>query len=406
MKVRVRPTELRAARSPWGRRSGSPVGCCRTRALSTASEPGPPAEKKEERKKRVLSGAQPTGILHLGNYYGAIKNYVDLQDNQDAFYTIVDLHAITVNHDPKELRESTRMTAALYLASGVDPNKATIFVQSQVRAHTELTWLLQCATPIGWLERMIQYKEKSRKLRRVEEDENEDEEVKRKSRESVSTGLFTYPTLMAADILLYRADLVPVGEDQKQHIELTRDIASRINDKFGGRKWKKRGGRGGRVLTIPEPYIPPVGARIMSLQDGTSKMSKSAENDGSRINLLDTPKQIETKFKRAKTDLFEGLEFGNPERPEATNLLSIYQLATGQTKEQIVSECGSMRWSEFKPKLAEAVIASLEPLQSRYNELLADPAYLDGILKEGAEKAAAVADQTVTDVKDAMGFVV
>ena len=159
-------------------------------------------------------------------------------------------------------------------------------------------------------------------------------------------------------------------------------------------------------MTIPEPYIPPVGARIMSLQDGTSKMSKSAENDGSRINLLDTPKQIETKFKRAKTDLFEGLEFGNPERPEATNLLSIYQLATGQTKEQIVSECGSMRWSEFKPKLAEAVIASLEPLQSRYNELLADPAYLDGILKEGAEKAAAVADQTVTDVKDAMGFVV
>ncbi|QDZ25661.1 tryptophan--tRNA ligase [Chloropicon primus] len=380
---------------------------CRARASSTTSEgsAGATSEgKKEERRKRVLSGAQPTGILHLGNYYGAIRNYVDLQENRDAFYTIVDLHAITVSHDPKELRESTRTTAALYLASGVDPKQATIFVQSQVKAHTELSWLLQCATPIGWLERMIQFKEKSRKLRNMEGDD--EEEVKRRSQESVSTGLFTYPVLMAADILLYRADLVPVGEDQKQHIELTRDIAVRINDKYGGKKWKKRGGRGGRVLSVPEPYIPPVGARIMSLQDGTSKMSKSAENDASRINLLDTPKQIETKFKRAKTDAFEGLEFGNPERPEATNLLSIYQLATGYNKESIMRECGSMRWGEFKPKLAEAVIASLGPLQSRYNELVDDPAYLDAILKEGAEKASGVAEQTVKDVKDAMGFLI
>lgn len=387
--------------------------CCRPLATSTAKgEVGTPTEVKEKaevRKKRVLSGAQPTGILHLGNYYGAIRNYVDLQDDKEAFYTIVDLHAITVAHDPKELRESTRTTAALYLASGVDPSKATIFVQSQVRAHTELSWLLQCATPIGWLERMIQFKEKSRKLRSQDaeaEAEGGESEGKQSNKESVSTGLFTYPVLMAADILLYRADLVPVGEDQKQHIELTRDIAVRINDKYGGRKWKKRGGRGGRVLSVPEPYIPPVGARIMSLQDGTSKMSKSAENDGSRINLLDTAKQIETKFKRAKTDLFDGLEFGNPERPEATNLLSIYQLATGCSKESIIQECGAMRWSEFKPKLAEAVIASLEPLQSKYKDLLEDPAYLDSILKEGAEKASEVADQTVRDVKDAMGFLI
>ena len=354
----------------------------------------------------MLSGAQPTGILHLGNYYGAVRNYVDLQEDQDAFYTIVDLHAITVAHDPKELRESTRTTAALYLAAGIDPSKATIFVQSQVRAHSELSWLLQCATPIGWLERMIQFKEKSRKLRSQPADDDGEESAAKKSVESVSTGLFTYPVLMAADILLYKADLVPVGEDQKQHIELTRDIAERINGTYCGRKWKKRGGRGGRVFSVPEPFIPKVGARVMSLQDGTSKMSKSAENDGSRINLLDTPKQIETKFKRAKTDLFEGLEFDNPERPEATNLLSIYQLATGYSKESIVQECGSMRWSEFKPKLAEAVIASLSPLQSRYKELIDDPAYLESVLKEGAEKASGVADQTVNDVKDAMGFLI
>ena len=254
---------------------------------------------------------------------------------------------------------------------------------------------------------MIQFKEKSRKLRnqqQTEADAEADSQKGQKSQESVSTGLFTYPVLMAADILLYRADLVPVGEDQKQHIELTRDVAVRINDKYGGRKWKKRGGRGGRVLSLPEPYIPKVGARIMSLQDGTSKMSKSAENEGSRINLLDTPKQIETKFKRAKTDLFEGLEFGNPERPEATNLLSMYQLATGYSKESILQECGSMRWSEFKPKLAEAVIASLNPLQTRYKEIMDDPSYLESVLEEGAQKASAVADQTVNDVKDAMGF--
>jgi len=381
-------------------------------SLTTSSEASASGDAKVdkpavERRKRVLSGAQPTGILHLGNYYGALKNYVDLQDDQDAFYTIVDLHAITVAHDPKELREATKTTAALYLAAGVDPKKATIFVQSHVRAHTELAWLLQCATPIGWLERMIQFKEKSRKLRnqqQTEADAEADSQKGQKSQESVSTGLFTYPVLMAADILLYRADLVPVGEDQKQHIELTRDVAVRINDKYGGRKWKKRGGRGGRVLSLPEPYIPKVGARIMSLQDGTSKMSKSAENEGSRINLLDTPKQIETKFKRAKTDLFEGLEFGNPERPEATNLLSMYQLATGYSKESILQECGSMRWSEFKPKLAEAVIASLNPLQTRYKEIMDDPSYLESVLEEGAQKASAVADQTVNDVKDAMGF--
>ena len=404
----------------------SPAGCLVNRrrrhtiahaAETTTTEASKPsqAEKAPERRKRALSGAQPTGILHLGNYYGAILNYVALQESHDAFYTIVDLHAITVAHDPKALRESTRTTAALYLASGVDPSKASIFVQSKVPAHAELAWLLQCATPMGWLERMIQFKEKSRKLKAMSEeaeaagagDAAADAAAQQPKGgvESVSCGLFTYPVLMAADILLYRADVVPVGEDQKQHIELTRDIANRVNDKFGGRKWKKRGGRGGRVLAVPEPYIPQVGARVMSLSDGTSKMSKSAESDLSRINLLDSPKDIMNKIKRAKTDTFEGLEYGNPERPEATNLLSLYKLATKQSMDDILQECGNMRWGEFKPRLGEALVESLRPLQAEYKALMDDPANIDTILDEGAEKASEVANQTVKDVKDAMGFV-
>lgn len=356
-------------------------------AVATETPSGTEDTPKTERRLRVLSGVQPTGDLHLGNYLGAIRNWVDLQETYDTFFCVVDLHAITVAHEPAKLLESTRTSAATYIAAGIDPEKAKIFVQSHVTAHSELTWLLNCTTPIGWAEKMIQFKEKARK-----------------QGENVSVGLLDYPVLMAADILLYNADLVPVGDDQRQHLELTRDIAKRVNDIYGGRKWKKLGGRGGRVLKVPEALIPPQGARVMSLLDGTAKMSKSAEAEGSRINLNDTKDEIVKKIKRCKTDSFEGLEYDNPERPEANNLLSIYQLMSGKTKEEVAAECASMRWGDFKPVLTDAVIAHLEPIQSRYNEALDDKAYLDAVLKEGAEAANETAQYTLNNVKQAMGF--
>jgi tryptophanyl-tRNA synthetase len=320
---------------------------------------------------------------------GAIKNWVGLQEEYDTFFSIVDLHAITVPHDPIELKQSTRTMAATYIAAGIDPARSKVFVQSHISAHAELQWLLNCVTPIGWLNRMIQFKEKARK-----------------QGEEVRAGLLTYPVLMAADILLYQADLVPVGEDQKQHLELTRDIAERVNGLYGGKPWKKRGGRGGRVFKVPEPFIPPAGARIMSLQDGTSKMSKSAENDLSRINLTDDAAAIANKVKRCKTDsLGDLLEFGNEERPECNNLLTIYQLASGQTKEQVIQEVGRMRWGEFKPKLTEALIAHLSPIQTKYNHLMSDAAYIDSVLAAGADAANETAELTLEACKDAMGFV-
>ncbi|XP_055812019.1 tryptophan--tRNA ligase, chloroplastic/mitochondrial isoform X2 [Solanum dulcamara] len=268
-------------------------------------------------RKRIVSGVQPTGSIHLGNYLGAIKNWIRLQDTYETFFFIVDLHAITLQYDAQQLLRATRDTAAIYLACGVNPSKASVFVQSHVRAHVELMWLLSSATPIGWLNRMIQFKEKSRKA----------------GDENVGVALLTYPVLMAADILLYQSDLVPVGEDQKQHLELTRELAERVNYLYGGRKWKKLGGRGGAIFKVPEPLIPPAGARIMSLTDGLSKMSKSAPSDQSRINLLDSKDVIANKIKRCKTDAFPGLEFDNAERPECNNLLSIYQLVSGKTKQ-------------------------------------------------------------------------
>lgn len=355
----------------------------------TAPVEGATVEAKPEIRKRVLSGVQPTGDLHLGNYLGAIRNWVDLQEQYDTYFCVVDLHAITVSHNPKDLLNATRTSAATYIASGIDPEKATIFVQSHVRAHTELTWLLNCNTPLGWLQRMIQFKEKAKK---------QGEEA------NVGLGLLGYPVLMASDILLYDADLVPVGEDQRQHLELTRDIAGRINDIYGGKKWKKMGGRGGRILKVPEPLIPPAGARVMSLVDGTSKMSKSAEAEGSRINLTDTPDVIARKIKRCKTDQFEGLEFGNPDRPEATNLLTIYQLMTGMTQEEVLAEVSAMRWGDFKPILTDACVAHLSPIQERYNECMADPAYLDSVLRSGADAANEQAERTLFKVKQAMGF--
>jgi tryptophanyl-tRNA synthetase len=358
------------------------------------------AEPKTERRKRVLSGVQPTGSIHLGNYFGAIKNWVGMQEEFDAFYCVVDLHAITPgNHDPLALKASTRSSAAIYLAAGLDPEKSNVFVQSHVKAHSELCWLLNCATPIGWLEKMIQFKEKSRK-----------------AGEEVSVGLLDYPVLMAADILLYNADVVPVGEDQRQHLELTRDIAGRVNALYGGNKWKKMGPkkgdnrapsgrfRGGDILRVPEAYIPEAGARVMSLTDGRSKMSKSNPAEGSRVNVLDTPEEIMKKIKRCKTDTFEGLELDNPERPESTNLVTVYQLCTGLSRDEVIAECGNMRWGDFKPALTEAVINHLAPIQTKYYDIMEEPGYLDGVLARGADAANEVAEKTVADVRDAMGF--
>ena len=329
---------------------------------------------------RVLSGVQPTGALHLGNWLGAIRNWVDLQETHDTFVCVVDLHAITVPHDPSRLAEDTRSTAALYLACGMDPKRCSVFVQSQVAAHSELCWLLNCVTPLNWLERMIQFKEKA-----VKQGDN------------VSVGLLDYPVLMAADILLYDADLVPVGEDQKQHLELARDIAQqRINARFGGKDMP--------VLKVPKPMILKEGARVMSLTDGRSKMSKSDPNEGSRITLLDPPELITKKIKRAKTDPERGLEFGNPDRPETDNLLGLYAILSGQGREQAASECAEMGWGQFKPMLAEATVNALEPIQARYRELMLDPTELDQVLTTGREKAEIVANATLERVRDALGF--
>jgi len=329
---------------------------------------------------RVLSGVQPTGALHLGNWLGAIRNWVDLQETHDTFVCVVDLHAITVPHDPSRLAEDTRSTAALYLACGMDPKRCSVFVQSQVAAHSELCWLLNCITPLNWLERMIQFKEKA-----VKQGDN------------VSVGLLDYPVLMAADILLYDADLVPVGEDQKQHLELARDIAQqRINARFGNKETP--------VLKVPKPMILKEGARVMSLTDGRSKMSKSDPNEGSRITLLDPPELITKKIKRAKTDPERGLEFGNPDRPETDNLLGLYAILSDKGREQAAAECCEMGWGQFKPLLAEATVNALKPIQARYRELMQDPTELDQVLSTGREKAETVANATLERVRDALGF--
>jgi tryptophanyl-tRNA synthetase len=330
-------------------------------------------------KKRVLSGVQPTGNLHLGNYLGAIRNWVEIQEHYENFFCVVDLHAITVPHNPHTLAQDTYAIAALYLACGIDLTHATIFVQSHVSAHSELAWLLNCVTPLNWLERMIQFKEKALK-----------------QGENVSVGLLDYPILMAADILLYDADQVPVGEDQKQHLELTRDIAIRVNDKFGTEKEP--------VFKVPEPMIRREGARVMSLSDGTSKMSKSDSADMSRINLLDPPEVIEKKIKRCKTDLIKGLEFNNPERPECHNLLTLYTLLSGKTPEAVATECADLGWGQFKPLLTEAVIYALEPIQGKYQEIISDKGYLQSVLREGRHKAEAVANQTLQRLKKALGY--
>ena len=330
-------------------------------------------------KPRVLSGIQPTGNLHLGNYLGAMLNWVEIQQEYDNYFCVVDLHAITVPHNPKALAEDTYAIAALYLASGIDLNHSTIFVQSHVSAHSELCWLLNCITPLNWLERMIQFKEKA-----IKQGEN------------VGVGLLDYPVLMAADILLYDADKVPVGEDQKQHVELTRDIVIRINDQFGKKKQP--------VLKMPEPMIRKDGARVMSLTDATKKMSKSDPSELSRINLLDPPDVIAKKIKKCKTDPMKGLVFDNPERPECNNLLTLYTLLSGKPKSEVAAECADMGWGQFKPLLTETTIAALEPIQTKYKEIMDDKGYLESVLRDGAKKAEATANATLARVKSAMGF--
>lgn len=330
-------------------------------------------------KQRILSGIQTTGNLHLGNYLGAIRNWVDLQDDYDCFLFMADLHAITVPHDPKALADNTYKVAAAYIACGIDPDRSTLFVQSHLSAHSELGWIFNCLTPLNWLERMIQFKEKA-----VKQGEN------------VSVGLLDYPVLQAADILLYEPDRVPVGEDQKQHIELTRDIAVRLNHQYGNEDEP--------VLKIPEPLIKADGARVMSLVDGTKKMSKSDPSEMSRIDLSDPPEAIIKKIKRAKTDPVRGLEFDNPERPECNNLLTLYMLLSGQSKQAVIAECSDMGWGQFKPLLADTAVEALQPIQAKYTELLRDRTYLESVLKAGNEKAAVVANATLKKVKTAMGF--
>ena len=324
-------------------------------------------------KKRVFSGIQPSGHLHIGNYLGSIRNWVRDLDSRDNIFCVVDQHAITVDYDPSELRANVRELVGLYLACGLDPDKCNLFVQSHIPEHTELAWLLTCVTPMGWLERMTQFKDK----------------VGNK-RERVGTGLFTYPTLMAADILLYQSHEVPVGDDQKQHVELTRDIAERFNHKFG------------EVFVVPEPVIPEVGARIMGFDDPTVKMSKSAEGQHHSVALLDDPKKARKTIMRAVTDSGRDIVF-DPERAGLYNLLSVYQALTGQSREEIATHFEGKGYGDLKKEVAEAVIAEIEPIQARYRELTADPSHIEGVLAQSVANLRPIVDQTMDAVRRAMG---
>ena len=326
------------------------------------------------KKPTVLSGIQPTSVLTIGNYLGALKNYVAMQDDFDAYYMVANLHAQTVRIDPTELRRRSIETFALFLAAGIDPNRSTIFIQSHVPEHTQLTWALMCNTYMGELSRMTQFKEKSARYS-----------------ENINAGLFTYPVLMAADILIYQAQFIPVGADQKQHVELTRDIAMRFNSAYGD------------TFVIPEPYIPKVGARIMSLQEPEKKMSKSDPNPNAYIRILDEPDVIVKKLKRAVTDS-EGIITANSERAGVYNLLSIYSACTNKTIEDAVQHFEGKGYGDLKSGVAEVVVETLTPIQGKYNHLLADKAYLTETMKLGAERAQKTARKTVQKVYHKMGF--
>ncbi len=316
---------------------------------------------------------QPSGNLHIGNYLGALKNWVRIQNDYECIFCIVDLHAITTFQDPAELRAKIREIAALYLAAGIDPKACSIMVQSSVPAHAELAWMLTCVTPVGWLERMTQYKAKAAK------------------QESVGDGLLQYPVLMAADILLYQAGIVPVGEDQAQHLELTRDIAQRFNSLYGD------------TFVVPDTSLPAVGARIMGLDDPTQKMSKSATGANHAVALLDPPDRIRKTIMRATTDSNPAVEFEGA-GPGVLNLLSIHQAFTGWTDDQMKQHFAGMRYGDLKKQVAEVVVANLEPFQQRYRDILSEPGYLDTVLREGAERVAPIANDTVRLVKERMGL--
>lgn len=330
----------------------------------------------QEQKKRIFSGIQPSGIITLGNYLGAVKNWVNLQNDYDCLYCIVDMHALTVRQDPAKLRQNTMTLAALYIACGLDPEKNIIYVQSHVPAHAELSWILNTFTYMGELNRMTQFKEKSQK-----------------HADNINAGLFTYPVLMAADILLYQADLVPVGEDQRQHIEITRDIAQRFNNIYGD------------VFKIPEGFIPRSGARIMSLQEPGKKMSKSSEDANAYISMLDDPKVIVNKIKRAVTDSEAIVRFDPENKPGISNLMNIYSCFTNKTYEEIEREFDGKGYGDFKLAVGECTADNIAKIQAEYNKIIKDKAYLEQLFKSGAERAGKIAFRTLSKVQKKVGFV-
>ena len=343
--------------------------------------------------ERVFSGVQPTGNLHLGNYLGAIVNFVKMQETHNCIYCVVDMHAITQGIDvwggPAELTRNTREVTAAFIAAGIDPRKHIVFNQSQVSGHAELAWIFNCVARMGWLGRMTQFKEKAGK-----------------DRENASVGLFDYPVLMAADILLYRATHVPVGEDQKQHLELSRDIAQKFNNDFGD-SIRAQGTNDGLFFPLPEPLITGPATRVMSLRDGTKKMSKSDASDNSRINLTDDADTIAQKIRKAKTDP-EPLpteEKGLEARPEADNLVGIFAALSGRSKADVLREFGNGQFSSFKNALAELCVTKLAPIAGEMKRLVADPGHIDAILNDGSDRARAIADETMKLSKDIVGFI-
>ncbi len=331
--------------------------------------------EQTEQKKRIFSGVQPSGNLTIGNYLGAIKNWIPMQEEFECLYCVVDLHTLTVRQKPAELRQRSLNLLALYMACGLDPQKCILFLQSHVSAHSELAWILNCYTYMGELNRMTQFKDKSAK-----------------HADNINAGLFAYPVLMAADILLYQTDLVPIGQDQKQHLEITRDIAERFNNVYGD------------TFTIPEPYIPKIGAKIMSLQEPEKKMSKSDENENAYVFILDQEDTILRKFKRAVTDSEREIRYDEVNKPGVSNLISIYSAVTGKTFTDIEKEFDGSSYGDLKETVGQSVAEMLRPVQQKYNDLTANKDYLNSILKENSEKAAYMARKTLSKVQRKIGL--
>ncbi len=331
--------------------------------------------EQTEQKKRIFSGVQPSGNLTIGNYLGAIKNWIPMQEEFECLYCVVDLHTLTVRQKPAELRQRSLNLLALYMACGLDPEKCILFLQSHVSAHSELAWILNCYTYMGELNRMTQFKDKSTK-----------------HADNINAGLFAYPVLMAADILLYQTDLVPIGQDQKQHLEITRDIAERFNNIYG------------ETFTIPEPYIPKIGAKIMSLQEPEKKMSKSDENENAYVFILDNEDAILRKFKRAVTDSDREIRYDEINKPGVSNLISIYSAVTSKNFQEIEKEFEGRSYGDLKEVVGQSVAEMLKPVQQKYNELTANKDYLNSILKDNSEKAAYMARKTLSKVQRKIGL--